>query len=51
MSANEEQVMEVGVNWAINQFTELLNKNVPAVHFYILQDSKAINLLMKKASL
>ncbi|MGP8322333.1 MAG: HEPN domain-containing protein [Methanosarcinaceae archaeon] len=50
MSAKDEHVTEIGVNWAIKQFTELLNNNVPAVHFYILQDSRSINMLMKKVS-
>ena len=48
MGAKEEHVVEIGVNWTLNQFKELLDKNVPAVHFYILQDSGPINRLMKK---
>ncbi len=48
MDAKEEHVVEIGVNWTLNQFKELLDKNVPAVHFYILQDSGPINRLMKK---
>jgi methylenetetrahydrofolate reductase (NADPH) len=46
--AHSEHTMEIGVNWAAKQVEELLNKNVPAIHFYIMQNSKPINMLMKK---
>ena len=46
--AKPEQIMEIGVNWAARQVEELLNNNVPAIHFYIMQNAKPINLLMKK---
>jgi methylenetetrahydrofolate reductase (NADPH) len=47
-SANPEHIIEIGVNWAAKQVEDLLNKNVPAIHFYIMQNSKSINMLMKK---
>jgi methylenetetrahydrofolate reductase (NADPH) len=43
--------MEIGVNWAYKQVEELFNKNAPAVHFYILQNIKPINMLFKKLKL
>ncbi len=46
-----EHVPEIGVNWAVKQVEELLNNNVPAVHFYIMQNSQPINMLMKKLKL
>lgn len=51
MCAKNEHVMEIGVNWASKQVEELLNKNVPAVHFYIMQNSKPIVMLMDKLKL
>jgi len=51
MAAKPEHVLEIGVNWAVRQVEELLNKNVPSIHFYIMQNSKPINLLMKKLDL
>ncbi len=48
LQADEKNVMEIGVNWAAKQVEELLNNNVPSVHFYIMQNAKPINLLMKK---
>jgi methylenetetrahydrofolate reductase (NADPH) len=47
-AAEPEHIVDIGVNWAAEQVEDLLNKNVPAIHFYIMQNSKAINMLMKK---
>jgi len=49
--ADPEHVPEIGVNWAVKQVEELLNNNVPAIHFYIMQNSQPIKLLMKKLKL
>jgi methylenetetrahydrofolate reductase (NADPH) len=46
--AGSEHIMEIGVNWAVRQVEELLNNNVPAIHFYIMLNSEPINRLMKK---
>lgn len=48
MEAKKEHVLDVGVEWAFKQAEELLNNNVPAIHFYIMQNSKPIKMLMKK---
>ena len=50
-SAGSEHTAEIGVNWAAKQVEDLLNKNVPAIHFYIMQNSKTINMLMKKVNI
>jgi len=47
-AAKPEHSMEIGVNWAVKQVEELLKNDVPAIHFYIMQNSKPINMLMKK---
>ena len=46
-----EQVLDIGVEWAAKQVEELLNKNVPSVHFYIMQNSKPIIKLMERLKL
>ncbi|MCK9424682.1 MAG: methylenetetrahydrofolate reductase [Ignavibacteriaceae bacterium] len=51
MAAKPEHILEIGVNWAVKQVEELFNRNVPSIHFYIMQNSKPINLLMKKLNL
>lgn len=49
--AKPEHVVEIGVNWTAKQVEELLNNNVPGIHFYIMQNPKPINMLMKKLNL
>ncbi|MFA3782746.1 methylenetetrahydrofolate reductase [Melioribacteraceae bacterium 4301-Me] len=46
--AKPEHVIEIGVEWTFKQVEELLNKKVPAIHFYIMQNSQPIKMLMKK---
>lgn len=48
MAAKPEHVLDIGVEWAAKQVEELLNKNVPSVHFYIMQNSKPIIKLMNR---
>ena len=50
-AAAPEHIIEIGVNWAAKQVEDLLNNNVPAIHFYIMQNSKSINMLMKKLNI
>ncbi|MGD8306358.1 MAG: methylenetetrahydrofolate reductase [Ignavibacteria bacterium] len=45
-AAKNEDILQIGVNWAAKQVEELLNRNVPGVHFYIMLNSKPINMLM-----
>jgi methylenetetrahydrofolate reductase (NADPH) len=47
-SAKSEHALEIGVNWTVKQVEDLINNNVPAIHFYIMQNSTPIKLLMKK---
>lgn len=45
---NDKQVVEIGVEWTAKQVEGLLNKNVPAIHFFVMQNAEPINKLMKK---
>lgn len=36
LAKDKKEVLEVGVQWAVEQAEELLNHNVPAVHFYVM---------------
>ncbi len=49
--AKKEHILEIGVDWTAKQVEDLLNNNSPAIHFYIMQNSKPINMLMKKLNL
>ncbi len=51
MAAKPEHALDIGVEWAAKQVEELLNANVPGVHFYIMQNSKPIIKLMERLKL
>lgn len=44
-------VLNIGVEWAANQVRELLDRNVQGVHFYIMLNSKPINMVMERLKL
>lgn len=46
--AKPEHVVEIGINWTLKQVEDLLNNNVPAIHFYVMQNSQPIKILMNK---
>jgi len=48
VEAAPERAEEIGVEWALAQARELLHKGAPAVHFYVMHSSRAINTLMER---
>ncbi|GBD86485.1 5,10-methylenetetrahydrofolate reductase [bacterium BMS3Abin03] len=50
-AAKPEDVLNIGVEWASKQVRDLLDKNIPGVHFYIMLNSKPIRLLMDRLKL
>jgi methylenetetrahydrofolate reductase (NADPH) len=50
-AAKTEQVTDIGVEWAAKQVEELLSRGVPSVHFYIMQNSKPVKMLMNRLKL
>jgi methylenetetrahydrofolate reductase (NADPH) len=50
-NAKPDEVLNIGVEWAASQVRELLDRNVPSVHFYIMLNAKPINMLMDKLKL
>lgn len=44
-------VTRIGVEWALKQTEELISRGAPSVHFYIMQNSKAIGMLLEKLKL
>ena len=50
-ASRPEDVLKVGVEWAAKQVEELLESNVPGVHFYIMLDSRPMKMLMDKLKL
>ena len=50
-NAKPDEVLKIVVEWAAKQVRELLDKNVPSVHFYIMLNSKPINMVMERLNL
>ena len=50
-SASPKNVENVGVEWAVQQTRELLEKGVPSVHFYVMSSSKAVNSVLTQVGL
>jgi methylenetetrahydrofolate reductase (NADPH) len=45
--AKPEHVTDVGARWSAKQVSELFNKGIPAVHFYIIQIVKTIKKMFE----
>ena len=45
---NDEDVKNVGVEWAIQQAKELMDAKVPCLHFYSMGKSTAIQQIASK---
>lgn len=45
-AGSKEEVLEIGVDWSRRQAEELLDRGVPSVHFYVMQSSKAVSMLL-----
>jgi methylenetetrahydrofolate reductase (NADPH) len=45
-AAPAEQALAIGVEWARSQTEDLLASGVPAVHYYVMQSSKAVSMLL-----
>ncbi len=48
LTADDKHVLDIGVEWTTKQAEELLNAGVPSVHFYVMQKTKPIKMVMKK---
>lgn len=48
MLHKNDDVHEIGVEWAYNQVKDLMNNDIPAIHFYVMQNSRVITSLLDK---
>ncbi len=48
MTSKQHDVINAGVEWARRQVEDLLSKNIPGIHFYIMQNSGPIKALFEK---
>lgn len=44
----KKEVLKAGIDWAMNQVQELVDANVPCVHFYILASAKAVTQIVSQ---
>jgi methylenetetrahydrofolate reductase (NADPH) len=47
-SAADDKVLDVGVDWTLRQAAGLLDRGVPALHFFVVHDAEPIQRLMEK---
>ena len=48
MAAKPEHVVDLGVEWALKQSQELLDRGAPSLHYYVMQSAAAIKKLMSR---
>ena len=48
IAAKPEHVVDIGVEWALKQSQELLDRGAPSLHYYVMQSAAAIKKLMAK---
>ena len=46
--AKPEHVVDIGVEWALNQAEELINSDIPCLHFYIIQKTDVVKKVVAK---
>jgi methylenetetrahydrofolate reductase (NADPH) len=50
-AAKPGHVIDVGVEWAVRQVEGLLARGVPSVHFYVMQNAKAVARVLERVDL
>ena len=50
-SKDTKKVVDVGIQWTIKQCRELLEAGVPALHFYVMQNTRAVNQVLAELKL
>ncbi len=48
---NPKHVGEIGLNWALEQSTQLLEIGAPCLHYYVLNDTKEVTQIARKLNL
>jgi methylenetetrahydrofolate reductase (NADH) len=46
-AGSPERASDVGVSWALEQTRELLDRGVPSVHFYVMQNTHPFVAMME----
>ncbi|MBC8175310.1 MAG: methylenetetrahydrofolate reductase [Candidatus Marinimicrobia bacterium] len=48
MDANPKDIRKIGVDWALKQCQELIDAQVPCIHFFIMHDAKGVAEVVSK---
>ena len=51
IDAADDQVVDVGIAWAVEQSRDLIEHGVPAVHFYVMGNSRAVGAVIPQLGL
>lgn len=51
MAADDDQVRQVGAEWALEQARDLLGNGVPSLHFYVMGNARAVNAVVPRLGL
>jgi len=49
-SSSDNEIKQIGINWATNQVKDLVKNDIPGVHFYTLNNSEATLLIYRGLS-
>jgi methylenetetrahydrofolate reductase (NADPH) len=47
-ATSDEQVKQIGIEWAVQQSRELMNADVPCLHFYTMGKSEAVRKIAQQ---
>ena len=47
-AAPKERALDIGIEWAARQTDELMSRGVPAVHFYVMANSRRVSRVLNK---
>ena len=50
-AADGKHTRDIGVDWAVRQTQELVDRGVPSVHFYVMSSAKAVNAVLERVKL
>jgi methylenetetrahydrofolate reductase (NADPH) len=51
ISSNPDHAREIGIAWAVDQATELIESDAPSLHFFVMTKSGAVNDVLAKLNI
>jgi methylenetetrahydrofolate reductase (NADPH) len=47
-NADPKEVVEIGIDWAVKQSKELLKEGVSSLHYYVMQNTRSVNEVLRR---